>query len=90
MTPEDERIIENVKFILNSGDENIIKTLKLTIPAYLECIAINRRKPELIANHKLLLEKQQEILENKKKLAALKRKETLLRKKKEKLSAAQA
>ncbi len=90
MTPVDERIIEDVKFILNSGDENIIKILKLTISAYLECIAINRRKPELIANQKLLLEKQQEILENKKKLVALKRKETLLREKKQKLSSAQS
>jgi hypothetical protein len=40
MTEEDERIIEDVKYILHSGDAEIIRTLRVTIPAYLECIAV--------------------------------------------------
>ncbi|MHB8090404.1 MAG: hypothetical protein ACYDH8_02150 [Syntrophales bacterium] len=49
MKKEDEQLIEDVKFILNSGDEGIIHTLKVTIPAYLDCIAVNKRYTELTA-----------------------------------------
>lgn len=47
MKKEDEQIIKDVRFILNSGDMGIIHTLKLTIPAYLRCIAINRQHAAL-------------------------------------------
>jgi hypothetical protein len=47
MTEEDEQIIEDVKYILRSGDAEIIRTLRVTIPAYLEYIAVNRRHAEL-------------------------------------------
>lgn len=54
MKKEDEQIIEDVRFILNSGDTGIINTLKLTIPAYLQCIAVNRRYAELTAEKRRL------------------------------------
>lgn len=44
----DEQVIEDVRFILNSGDTGIIDTLKLTIPAYLHCISVNKRYAEAI------------------------------------------
>ena len=47
MKKEDEQLIEDVRFILNSGDTGIINTLKVTIPAYLDCIAVNKRYAEL-------------------------------------------
>jgi hypothetical protein len=81
MTNDDEKIIEDVKFILNSGDEGLIHTLKVTIPAYLQCIAVNRRRAELEAERELLLKKQQELLEKKKELMVLKKKSVLLQKK---------
>lgn len=81
MTAIDETIIEDVKFILNSGNEGIIKTMKITILAYLDCIAVNRRHAELEAERELLLKKQQELLEKKKELTALKKKRALLQKK---------
>lgn len=85
MTTEDEKIIEDVKFVLNSGDPSVIKALKAIIPAYLHCIAINSRHDELMAQKELLLKKQQELLAKKKELTVLKRKKTLLQKKKGKL-----
>jgi len=54
MTKEDEQLIEDVKFILNSGDAGIIHTLKVTIPAYLDCIAVNKRYAELTAKKRRL------------------------------------
>ncbi len=47
MKKEDEQVIKDVRFILNSGDEGIIHTLKVTIPAYLQCIAVNRQQAAL-------------------------------------------
>ncbi len=43
----DEQVLKDVRFILKSGDAGIIHTLKVTIPAYLECIAVNRQCAEL-------------------------------------------
>jgi hypothetical protein len=48
MTESDEQIIEAVKYILNSGDAEIIHTLKVTIPAYLDCIATKMQHTELM------------------------------------------
>jgi len=44
MNEENRQLIEDVKFILNSGDTEIINTLKATIPAYLQCIAVKRQR----------------------------------------------
>jgi len=41
------QVIEDVKSILKSGDEGVIKTLKINIKAYLRCIEINRRQKEI-------------------------------------------
>ncbi|MDA8124325.1 MAG: hypothetical protein M0009_03945 [Deltaproteobacteria bacterium] len=54
MKKEDEQVIKDVKFILNSGDTGIIHTLKVTIPAYLHCIAVNRQQEELLAEKRRL------------------------------------
>ena len=54
MKKEDEQIMKDVKFILNSGDTGIIHTLKVTIPAYLQCIAVNRRRAALEAEKRRL------------------------------------
>jgi hypothetical protein len=54
MKKEDEQIIEDVRFILDSGDTGIINTLKATIPAYLDCIAVNKRYAELTAEKRRL------------------------------------
>ena len=47
MNEENRQLIEDVKFILNSGDTEIINTLKVTIPAYLQCIAVKRQRTVL-------------------------------------------
>ncbi len=49
MKYEDEQVIKDVEFILNSGDTEIIHTLKVTIPAYLHCIATKRQHAELMS-----------------------------------------
>lgn len=38
MNPESKKILADVKTILNSGNDRIINTLKLTLRAYLACI----------------------------------------------------
>jgi len=52
MKKEDEQIIEDVRFILNSGDTEIIHTLKVTIPAYLQCIAVKKQSADLEAEQR--------------------------------------
>lgn len=39
----ERQVIEDVKKILESGNEGIIKTMKLNIKAYMYCIEINQR-----------------------------------------------
>jgi len=85
MTHEDEKIIEDVKFVLASGNESVIKALRATIPAYLHCIAIDRDYEAAMAKKELLLKKQRELLEKKKEFVALKRKTARLEKKKKEL-----
>ncbi len=69
MKREDEHCIEKVKFILNSGDEGIIHTMKITIDAYLDCIATNRKHEALIkktAELEKVLKKEKKKLTTKK------------------------
>lgn len=47
MTEQDKQLIEDVKYILNSGDAGIIDTMRVTIAVYLDCIAVKRRHAEL-------------------------------------------
>jgi hypothetical protein len=54
MTTEDEQVIEKVKYILSSRDSGIIHTMKVTLDAYLHCIAINKRHAELKAEEESL------------------------------------
>jgi hypothetical protein len=65
MTKEDKQVIEDVKFILNSGDTGIIDTLKVTLRAYLKCIAVNREHAAAEQEYTALKKEYEDLLAKK-------------------------
>ena len=61
MTKLERQVIEDVKKVLESGDEGIIETMKLNIKAYQHCIEINQRWKELSDRKSVLLQKKERL-----------------------------
>jgi C4-dicarboxylate-specific signal transduction histidine kinase len=61
MTKMERQVIEDVKKVLESGDEGIIETMKLNIKAYLHCIEINQRRKELSDIESALLQEREHL-----------------------------